>query len=162
MLGRRTHTRTCICCSPQQCICVMCAHVYGSVFLSTCMAVGVRKSERERETNLKIRSFATQQEQVSMVHNYSIKSSPVDRLGQYLNSACSHYSQFTSVQLQFCSVQSSTSVEYFSSVQFQRAINYQSLSTTSTVTATRQSSCRRVVTWDHCMKYPLDTGRAGP
>ena len=38
-----------------------------------------------------------------MVRNYSIKNSPVDRLGQYLNSACSHQSQFTSVH--FTSVQ---------------------------------------------------------
>ena len=41
-----------------------------------------------------------------MVGNYSIKSCPVDRLGQYLNSACSHHSQFTSVQLSLAQLNS--------------------------------------------------------
>ena len=61
--------------------------------------------ERERP-NFKYGCLQLNRSRCPMVRNYSIKSSPVDRLGQYLNSACSHHSQFTSVQL--------TSVEYFS------------------------------------------------
>ena len=97
--------------------------------------VGARKPKRGRPIFKYGRSWLIRS-RCSMVCNYSNKSCPVDRLGKFLNSAYSHHSQFTWVELQFCSLQSSTSVAYFSSVQFQRANNYRSLSTTSTVFAT--------------------------
>ena len=42
-----------------------------------------------------------------MIRKWTIKSCPVDRIGQYLNSACSHHSHFTSTSLQLTSVFSS-------------------------------------------------------
>ena len=69
-----------------------------------------RENQRERDQilNTVIRSSLGAGSRCAMVDNYSIKSCPVDQLGQYLNSTCSDHSQFTtgcSPQLSSASVQ---------------------------------------------------------
>ena len=82
-----------------------------------------------------------------MVGNYSIKSCPVDRLGQYLNSTCSHHSQFTSVQLILAQLNSK-----------QLPVSLYNFYCHCHI----RDAYIRVVTWNHRTKYPLDIGRAGP
>ena len=118
--------------------------------------VGTRKSERERDQILNTvvcGSFGAGS-RCPMVGNHSIKSCPVDRLGQNLNSACSHHSQFISVHFDFTSVQ----------------LILAQLNSKQLLVSLYNFYCHchirdmytRVVTWDHCAKYPLDKGRAGP
>ena len=62
--------------------------------LSHLLAVGARKLERDQILNTVVRGTL----------GAGIRC-PVDRLGQYINSACSYHSHFTSVDFKFTSVQ---------------------------------------------------------
>ena len=123
------------------------------------LCVGVRKLERERAQSLNTVVRDSLGAGLPWYVITQLKSCPVDRLGPYLNGACSHRSHFSSVQPQFNSSQFFSSVLQLSTVE--RLSNCWSLSTTCTLPHP-ESTRLRVVTWDHHTKYPLDKGHAGP
>ena len=111
------------------------------------IAVGARKLERDQILNTVIRGSLGARSRCPMVCNYSNKSCPVDRFKQYLNSACSHHSQFTPVHFNLAQLNSKQPPLSLYDFRCHCHIRYMHL---------------RVVTWDHRTKYPLDKGRAGP
>ena len=79
-----------VCLYAYTCTMYLCMYVYiPTTLLPRFFYSYWREKIRERETKLSIRSF----------------TAPIDRLGQYLNSTCSHHSQFTLSSLQFSSLQ---------------------------------------------------------
>ena len=79
-----------------------------SITLVYRMLAREKQKERERPNlNTVVRGSLGAGNRCPMARKYSITSCPVDRLGQYLNSAGSHNSQFTSTSFQFSSAQHS-------------------------------------------------------